>query len=503
MIARRAAIASGALALVLVCSAHVGSPDTFFEGRAGAYPVRVIIRSPPVIPARAEIIVRVTGGGVHRVTATPRIWNGGDRGAPPPDAATRVPGDSTLWSLQLWIMRQGSYAVLVRVEGDAGSGTAVVPYTAVATSVLKMNGTMAVMLSVLGVFLAAGLATIAGAATREATLPPGEEPDAARSQRARTVRRTAVLVIVLALAGGRVWWLAEDRAYAAAVFRPAMAAVSVRTDTAPPVRPGSRNRAVNRFLRLVIDSGETRRRGWVPLVPDHGKLMHLFLVKTVDLGAMAHLHPVALDSLTFESRLPPLPPGRYHVYADVVHENGFAETIVQEIALETPATTWGTHDADDATFAGGGGTPARFDDGSTLSWDGAATPHVVNGDATLHFTLRDAHGAALTVEPYLGMAAHAVVVRSDGGVYVHLHPVGSAPVAAQQALLAWTPSDTARGAIRAKVEREQAGMGTMREAMPGDFSFPYAFPSAGRYRVWVQFRRGGVIHTAAVDVAAR
>src|SRR5580698_5105531 len=94
-VTRRAAILSGAISLVMACAAHVGSPDAYFEGNAGAYPVRVIIRSPAVIPARAEIIVRVTGSGVRRVTATARAWGAGEGNAPPPDDATRVPGDTT------------------------------------------------------------------------------------------------------------------------------------------------------------------------------------------------------------------------------------------------------------------------------------------------------------------------------------------------------------------------------------------------------------------------
>ena len=34
----------------------------------------------------------------------------------------------------------------------------------------------------------------------------------------------------------------------------------------------------------------------------------------------------------------------------------------------------------------------------------------------------------------------------------------------------------------------------------GELSFPYAFPSAGHYRVWVQIRVRGNVRTAAWDV---
>ena len=64
--------------LAIVSMAHVGSPDTFFSGQAGSYPVRVSVRLPGVIPGLAQITVRVAGGTpetITRVTAQAIQWN--------------------------------------------------------------------------------------------------------------------------------------------------------------------------------------------------------------------------------------------------------------------------------------------------------------------------------------------------------------------------------------------------------------------------------------------
>ena len=71
----------GVLGLHLTLRGHVGSPNVFFDGQAGPYPVHVVIRPPEVIPGLAEISVRVEGGGIERVTALPIKWNAGRQGA--------------------------------------------------------------------------------------------------------------------------------------------------------------------------------------------------------------------------------------------------------------------------------------------------------------------------------------------------------------------------------------------------------------------------------------
>ncbi len=51
--------------------AHVGSPNVFFEGRAGAYSVFAVIRPPAALPGAAQISVRVAGADVSSVSLLP------------------------------------------------------------------------------------------------------------------------------------------------------------------------------------------------------------------------------------------------------------------------------------------------------------------------------------------------------------------------------------------------------------------------------------------------
>src|SRR3954466_14034515 len=108
--------------------AHLGSPNVFFEGPAGPYPVRVTIQPPDVVPGLAQIHVRVHSGQPQTVTVLPVRWDAGTRGAPPPDIAKLVPGETNLFTAQLWLMNSGAYSVFVDVSGPEGHGTAIVPF---------------------------------------------------------------------------------------------------------------------------------------------------------------------------------------------------------------------------------------------------------------------------------------------------------------------------------------------------------------------------------------
>ena len=265
--------------IALVAAAHVGSPDTFFEGAAGPYSVRVIVRSPGVVPGLAQITVRVLAASqtVRRVLVLPVYWDPRTAAPPPPDVAARVPGDSTLYGAALWLMTGGSYGVQVTVEGDAGTGTALVPVVAVATRRLALQGSLGAGLLAFGLFLGVGAVTLIGAAVRESGLEPGATPDARRTRRARIAMGVSIAVLAGALLGGRAWWNAVDAQYRSGLYQALHATATVR------VAGGGR------VLRFAIDdtTWTNPRRQWTPLVPDHGHLMHLFLVRDSSVSAFA------------------------------------------------------------------------------------------------------------------------------------------------------------------------------------------------------------------------
>jgi hypothetical protein len=461
--------------------AHVGSPDTFFSGTAGPYNVRISVRLPGVIPGRAQVTVRLPDSRdatAYRVGVRAGQWNVGLDGSPPPEPAIPVPGDATLYAAEIWFMTASSYQMAVDVHGPAGSGTAIVPVMAIATAENEMPQWLGGVLIVLGIVLTAGLLTLIGAAVRESVLPPGEEPDGRRRTRARLATAGTVVAAALVLWGGNVWWEAEARSYRTFIrYRPFETASSVA------------DRTMTLSIRDQRWNGKPMAMSrYNALMPDHGKLMHLFLVREGDLGAFAHLHPVARSSaaLDFDTALPPLPSGRYRVYGDIVHESGYAQTLVSTVDLSAAVDRAAT-DPDDSYFAGqpaAGSTSVDLGDGTRLEWQRSSPRIAAAEDVVLALSVRDANGAIMSVEPYMGMAAHVIVSSHDHSVFAHLHPSGSISMAALQKFTSSGMPD--HGAHAAAVD--------------GRVDVPYAFPKSGRYRMWVQVKRSGQVKTAAFDL---
>jgi hypothetical protein len=500
-----AARVAGITLLYMIAAAHVGSPDVWYEGNAGPYKVTVQVQLPGVVPGVAQIFVRVAGARPDRITVVGNTFDA-TGGVPPPEAAAPVEGDPGLYAVRLWLMSGGSNSVTVGLSGAAGSGTAVVPVVNVPRRRLALDPKMGIGLSAVAVFLFVGLVTIIGAAVRESTLAPGEAPLQSSRSRARFAMIASSLVITLILFGGWRWWGSEDSRFNRQLFKPLASSATVVAGTAPP-------RLVFTITDLPWvhrgDSAWLRKHegnAWTPLIPDHGKLMHLFLIRD-DMGAFGHFHPATTDTVVFPSVLPPLPAGHYRVFADIVHESGYAQTMVTSVTLGSPsadgAASAPPSDSDDSWFA----EPVRkgdrtfiLSDGSVMTWT-AADPVVTGREAALRFEVRNKDGTQAVLEPYMGMAGHAVVTRDDGSVYVHLHPAGTISMASQMAFQMRQPGDSISGKLapRLSAAEHQAMAGTL--APTSLVAFPYAFPRPGSYRIWVQVRKQGRVLTGAFDVS--
>ncbi|MCI0743786.1 MAG: hypothetical protein L0Y58_00120 [Verrucomicrobia subdivision 3 bacterium] len=320
----------------VVLLAHIGSPNVFYEGSAGPYALRVIIQPPDVIPGLARITVRALASNVSKISVLPARWDTGTKGAPSPDPAKPVRGDANLFAAELWLMTGGAYSIIVNAEGASGTGTTVVPINSVATARRVMPRWFGGLLGAWGGALVLALISLIGAATRESVLSPGETPSRGRICRARATMVLGTGVIGLALWGGKVWWDAVDRDYRNnKLYRADRLYAEVRTNNSQAILELTRN----------VD-----RWGARPIIPEHGKLMHMFLVRQPDLEAFAHLHPVKTGEHSFESALPPVPAGKYRIYADITHESGFTQTLVSEVSLgaDANATSFTPTDPDDS-----------------------------------------------------------------------------------------------------------------------------------------------------------
>ena len=474
------------LAVPKAARAHVGSKDVFETVDAGPYKLFVTIRMPTVIPGVATVEVRSSGANISSIHIAPLPITGEASKHPPAsDPMTRSTADPAFFTGSLWMMASGSWQVRFEVAGDSGVQTASVPVPAVALSTLKMQRGLGITLGILGLFLFVSMAGIVAAAVRDARLKPGAIPSPDRKRRAAIATAGSLVFLSLLVWGGAKWWNVEAASYSRNVYRPLEVDSSLSGNV------------LDLNVRAYGGGKDRSSRSNKDFLPDHGHLMHLYAIREPEMDAVFHLHPALDGAHRFRISLPPMPPGTYTLYGDIVHANGFPETLVSKITVP-PNMLGSTPGPDDAAgypqplSAGKLGNSYKLPDGYVMVWDRPSTL-TANTAYAFRFRLLDAGGGpAADVQPYMGMAGHAAFVKTDGTVFAHTHPEGSAAMAAL--MLA---NENPGGA--ADHTGMSMDMSAHNEPLSNTVEFPYGFPSSGRYRIFIQMKHGATIETGAFD----
>jgi hypothetical protein len=215
-------------------------------------------------------------------------------------------------------------------------------------------------------------------------------------------------------------------------------------------------------LRVVVDDPEFRRGATEQLrfriVDEHGetvrdfeveatKRMHLIVARR-DLTEFQHLHPeqVADGSWTVPLRLDQA--GSYRLFADFLRD-GKQTTLASDLRVDGNADL-GALPVAETVATSDLGDEVRVETGGEVR---------AGKEAELTFTIQK-NGRPVNVEPYLGAGGHLVALREGDLAYLHVHPI--------------TKADA-----------------------PGPVKFGATFPTTGRYRLFLQFRDDGRVHTVA------
>ncbi|RCG28237.1 hypothetical protein DQ384_24200 [Sphaerisporangium album] len=188
----------------------------------------------------------------------------------------------------------------------------------------------------------------------------------------------------------------------------------------------------------------------------HDKRLHLIVVSR-DLGHFQHVHPVLTGGGVWSVPLTLPSAGAYRVLADFAPTGGDALTLGADLLVP------GGHTPKPLPRTGRTATVGGY----TVTLAGDLVPGRAGG-LTL---MVSKNGRPVTdLQPYLGAYGHLVALRAGDLAYLHVHPDG-------------TPGDG------------------VTKAGPG-IAFQAEVPSRGDYRLFLDFRHGGEVRTAAFTLTA-
>jgi Cu+-exporting ATPase len=261
-------------------------------------------------------------------------------------------------------------------------------------------------------------------------------------------------------------------------FRPATAQMGQGMDTAPakqsarvalatggPVTPG----APTTLTFNLTDLADGRP---VNAAPSHEADMHLVVVNK-DLGHFAHIHPQAAGAVGQYSVQHTFPSAGEYILYDEFERQGTGDEVHRfEVAVGGGQSASAMLAADTAPKVVSGYTVSLATSGPVVAGETAGFVVTVERDGS----------PVADLEPYLGEAAHVIVLDESAGGFAHVHAVAGA-----------TPPGDAM---------DEAGEGTPARFGPG-VAFSHRFPEAGLHKVWVQFSRQGEVVTVPWVVEVR
>jgi hypothetical protein len=173
---------------------------------------------------------------------------------------------------------------------------------------------------------------------------------------------------------------------------------------------------------------------------EHTKRMHLIVVRR-DMTGFQHLHPTQRRDGSWSVPVTLRDAGTYRVFADFSH-NGKPQTLADDLQVDGTVRSRPLP------------APARTTmvDGLRVSLREGASR--AGQESSLGFSVTR-NGRPVAVQDYLGAKGHLVALRDGDLAFLHVHP-----------------------------DEER-------------LRFVAAFPTAGRYRLFLQFQTAGTVHTAA------
>jgi len=244
----------GLLLSMSVAWGHVGSPNVFFEGKAGPHPIRVVVRPPEALPGTARVDIHFQNGGVTNVEVQAILFDAGPQASPAPVRAIAIPPDTNLFNASLWLFQSGSYSLRIAADSITGKGTATIPVTVASLRLPRMPLWLgSVLLLALGI-LVVGATWIAGAASLEYPVRSSQDlPEKTSGRRWLKASAWMFLLLITGMCVCALRWKKMDRDFRTrALYQPVPIAAACLTNgnlrllqIGPAAENGSRQLAID------------------------------------------------------------------------------------------------------------------------------------------------------------------------------------------------------------------------------------------------------------------